>query len=328
MHGKAKIVALGSYVPERVLSNADLEKMVDTNDEWIFSRTGIRERRIARDDESTSDMGLEAAKKCLEKAGCEVTDVDLILCGTSTPDYFFPSTAALIQKRIGATNAAAFDYQAACAGFLYGLSQAKAFIESGLYTTVLLIASEKLSAFTDYTDRSTCILFGDGASAALISAGETGLELEHICLGADGDEGCTMSVPSGGARQPATSESVAAKQHFMRMEGRELFKHAVRRMAQSSLEGLEALNLEIGDIAWMVPHQANKRIIDSVAKRLAFPTEKIYLTVHKYGNTSASSVPLALDELMSEHVLEVGSRLLLTSFGAGFTWGSAIVRMV
>ena len=328
MQGKAKIVALGSYVPERVLSNADLEKMVDTNDEWIVTRTGIRERRIAREDESTSDMGLAAAKKCLEKAGCAATEVDLILCGTSTPDYFFPSTAALIQKRMGATKAAAFDYQAACAGFLYGLSQAKAFVESGLYRNVLLITSEKLSAVTDYTDRSTCILFGDGASAALINAGPKGLEMEHISLGADGDDNCMMSIPCGGTRRPATQESIAAKQHYIRMEGRELFKHAVRRMAQSSQEGLEALSLEIGDIAWLVPHQANKRIIDSVAKRLEFPPEKIYLTVQKYGNTSASSVPLAMDELMDEHELSAGTRLLLTSFGAGLTWGSAIVRMV
>jgi 3-oxoacyl-[acyl-carrier-protein] synthase III len=328
VQGKAKVVALGSYVPERVLSNADLEKMVDTNDEWIVTRTGIRERRIARDDECTSDMGLIAAQRCLEKAGKEPGEIDLILCGTSTPDFVFPSTAALIQRRLAAGNAAAFDFQAACTGFIYGLSLAKAFIESGLYRNILLIAAEKLSSVTDYTDRATCILFGDGASAALISAASEGFAIEHVSLGADGDESSILTIPAGSARLPATAETVAAKQHYIQMEGRELFKHGVRRMVQSSLEGLDALGLTTDQIDWLVPHQANKRIIDSVAKRLNFPMEKIYLTVQKYGNTSASSVPLAMDELMNTHPLEQGSRLLLTSFGAGLTWGSAILRRV
>lgn len=323
---KAKITGIGSYVPERVLSNSDLEKMVETSDEWIVTRTGIRERRIAGDDECSSDMGIRAAKGALEKAGLSGDQVDMIIVATSTPDYLFPSTAALIQSAIGANNAAVFDFQAACTGYLYGLSIAKTFVESGVYKNVLLVATEKLSSFVDYKDRSTCILFGDGAAATLISAEGEGLAIEHVHLGANGDEAMLLTLPGGGARIPASEQSLQAGKHFLKMEGREVFKHGVRRMVQTSEECLEKLSLKADDITWLIPHQANIRIIESVAKRLGFPMERIYLTVQKYGNTSASSVPIAMHEMLEQHSMQPGERLLLTSFGAGLTWGSAVLR--
>ncbi len=330
MSGKAtaKITGLGAYVPERVLTNQDLEKLVDTNDEWIVTRTGIRERRIAREDEHCSDMAEIAAKQAMESAGKTAEEIDLILVSTCTPDYLFPSTAAIVQGKLGATKAAALDYQAACTGFVYGLSVAKAFVESGLYKNVLLIAAEKLSPFVDFEDRATCILFGDGAAAAWICDDPEGLEIEHVQLGANGTEAGLVRLPGGGSRHPANGKTLSDKMHFLQMEGQEIFKHAIRNMLRASNECLAAMNLTADDVEWMVPHQANKRIIDGIAKRLDFPLEKIKLTVQKYGNTSASSVPIALHELMEEETLKPDARLLLTSFGAGLTWGSAIIRNV
>ncbi|NGX50452.1 MAG: 3-oxoacyl-[acyl-carrier-protein] synthase 3 [Chlamydiae bacterium] len=328
MGEKAKIIGLGSYLPKRVLSNADLEKMVETSDEWIISRTGMRERRLAADDEFTSDMGYEAAKRAIEDAGIEAESIDLILFATITPDYIFPSSACLIQKRLGATNAAAMDLQAACTGYLYGLSIAKAYIESGLYKTVLLIAAEKLSSIVDYEDRDTCILFGDGASACIVGSGKVGYAIENVSLGADGDQAKLITLPAGGSKRPASPETVDEGLHFLRMEGKEVFKHAVRRMESAVKECLAATGLREEGISWMVPHQANIRIIESLAKRFNIDRERVYLTIHKYGNTSASSVGIAFDELVREKDIEQGEHIVLFAFGAGLTWGAAALTRV
>lgn len=320
---KAKIVSTSSYLPKKILSNADLEKIVDTTDEWITTRTGMKERRIAGSEEFTSDMGAQAARDALEKSGRDPKDIDLILVATLTPDYIFPSTACMIQHAIGAENAAAMDVQAACSGFIYGISIAKAYVNAGIYKNILLIASEKLSSIVDYDDRSTAILFGDGASACVISSEGKGLAIEEVSLGADGKLTDILIMPGGGSRQPATHHSVDDKLHYIQMEGREVFKHAVRRMEASSLECVEKAG--IAEVNWMVPHQANVRIIEAIAKRFKIPMERVYLTIHKYGNTSASSVGIALDELLNEKRVDRGENILLTAFGAGLTWGSAVL---
>lgn len=322
---KARITALGSYLPEKVLTNRELEQMVETSDEWIVTRTGMRERRIASAEEFTSDMGAEAAKKALEKSGLAPVQIDLILVATTTPDYPFPSTASLIQAKLGLTSAAAFDLQAACTGYLYGLSVAKAFIESGMYRHVLLVASEKLSSVVNYKDRNTCVLFGDGASAAIISCEGKGLLLREICLGCDGEPAEIVRIPAGGSRRPASLETVSQNLHCIEMDGKEVFKHAVRRMESSSKACMEKAGLAESDISWIIPHQANIRIIEAIAKRFNVPMERVYITIGKYGNTSASSVGIALDELLQEKKVASGQHLLLTAFGAGLTWGSIIV---
>ncbi|HEX4840435.1 MAG TPA: beta-ketoacyl-ACP synthase III [Rhabdochlamydiaceae bacterium] len=322
---RAKIVGTGSYVPERVLSNQDLEKMVETSDEWIVSRTGMRERRIARGDEFTSDMGLAAAKKALEAAKIPAESLDLILFATLTPDYIFPSTACLIQTQLGATKAAAVDVQAACTGYLYVLGMAKAFIESGIYKNILVIAAEKLSSIVNYTDRNTCVLFGDGASAAVISLEGKGLAIREISLGSDGELAKLLILPAGGSRQPATRESVDGGLHFLQMEGKEVFKHAVRRMESASKEVIDRAGIQESEISWLIPHQANMRIIEALAKRFEVPMEKVFITIHKYGNTSASSVGIALDEMLRQNNVKKGDNILLTAFGAGLTWGASIL---
>lgn len=322
---QAYLIGMGSYLPSKVLTNQDLEKIVDTTDEWIVSRTGMKERRIAGENEFTSTMGAEAAKLALKETGILATDLDLILVATMSPDYLFPSTAALIQADIGATLSGAMDIQAACSGFIYGLSIAKAFIESGMYKNILLVSSEKMSALLDYKDRSTCVLFGDGASACIISNKKQGFKIDTICLGADGEAGNILILPAGGTKEPTTSQTVEQGKHTLKMSGPELYKHAVRRMAAAAEECLKKSNLISEQIAWIVPHQANQRIMDSIAKSLSFTPEKIYRTVHKYGNTSSSSIPIALEELEKEHALNKGDNILLVAFGAGLTWGSAIL---
>jgi 3-oxoacyl-[acyl-carrier-protein] synthase-3 len=323
---KAKIVGTGSYLPEKVLSNADLEKMVDTTDEWIVSRTGMKQRRIARADEFTSSMGTEAAKRALEDAGLSAEDIDYIIVATLTPDYTFPSTACLIQKNLGAKRAAGVDIQAACTGFLYALSMAQAFIQAGLYKNVLVIAAEKLSSITNYKDRSTCVLFGDGAAAAVVSSTGSGLAIESIRLGADGEQANLLILPAGGCRSPASQETVAEGLHFIKMAGNEVFKHAVRRMEGASKDCLEALGVQESEVSWLIPHQANLRIIDAIAKRFEhLPEERIFKTVQKYGNTSASSIGIALDELLRQKNVKRGEKVLFTAFGSGFTWGAAIL---
>lgn len=322
---KAIIQSMGSYVPKKVLSNFDLEKMVDTTNEWIITRTGIRERRIAAVDETTANMGLNAAKVALLRAQLKPEDIDLILVATTTPDYPCPSTACLIQEALGAKQAAALDIQAACTGYLYGLSLAKAYIESGTYGKILLIASEKISAAINYKDRNTCILFGDGASASVISRDVKGLWLQKLCLGADGRQADMLFVPAGGTKLPTSQKTLDDNLHYFSMNGKEVFKHAVRRMEKASHEVLQKCQLQEKDISWIVPHQANVRILDAISERFQIDSNRVYKTVHKYANTSASSVPIALDELSQEETFNEGENLLLIAFGAGFTWGSAIL---
>lgn len=325
---KARIVGTGSYVPEKILTNQDLEAMVETSDEWIFTRTGMKERRIARGDEFTSHMGLVAAKKALKAAQVEPEAIDLILVATLTPDHIFPSTACLIQTELKANRAAALDIQAACTGYIYSLAVAKAFIESGMYKTILIIASEKLSSIVNYKDRNTCILFGDGAAACVVSFKGQGLYISDASIGADGEQSQLLILPAGGSKIPASKESVDGCLHYIKMEGKEVFKHAVRRMESAAKDSIERAGIEEKDITWLVPHQANIRIIEALAKRFEIPWEKVFVTIHKYGNTSASSVGIALDELISAHPVTEKDNILLAAFGAGLTWGASVLRFI
>lgn len=321
----ARIIGIGSYLPQRILSNEELEKLVETSDEWIVSRTGMKERRIAAIDEFASDMGIEAAKKALNDCSLSPDKIEMILVATMSPDYTSPTTANLIQNGIGAIHAASMDVQAACTGFLYALSIAKAYVESGAYQNVLVVAAEKMSAFMDYEDRGTCILFGDGAGAVIVSSSGIGFGIDTICLGSDGSLADLAMIPGGGARYPASYQTIDEKKHFFKMNGNEIFKHAVRRMGSAAEACLLKAGLQESEISWFVPHQANKRIIDALAKQFKIKQEKIHLTIHKYGNTSASSVVIALDELVKEQKLTEGEHLLLTAFGGGLTWGAVIL---
>jgi len=330
MNSKAKIIGTGSYLPERVLTNRDLERMVETTDEWIVSRTGMRERRIAGPDEYSSTMGAAASLAAMADAGISALEIDFIIVASLTPDYIFPSTACLIQQQIGAKSASAVDIQAACTGYLYALSMAKAFVESGMYKNILVVAPDKLSSITNYKDRSTCILFGDGAAACVVSlkgrAGKS-LTIENVRLGADGEQAELLIQLGGGCRNPASAESVAKDLHYIKMSGNEVFKHAVRRMESVSKECMELAEVHEKEIAWVIPHQANIRIIDAIAKRFEhLPAERVFKTVEKYGNTSASSIGIALDELLREGKAESGEKILLMAFGAGFTWGAAVLH--
>lgn len=322
---KAYINSVASYLPKKILTNEDLEKMVDTSDEWIVSRTGIRERRIAGPDECTSDMGYFAAKEALKKANLLPNEVDFILVATQSPDYPFPSTASLIQAKLGAQGAAALDIQAACTGMLYALSIAKAYIVSGAYKNILVITAEKLSSIIDYNDRNTCVLFGDGAAACVISSRGPGLVLGAETLGADGKESHLLVMPAGGSKHPTSEETVKNKMHYLRMDGKELFKHAVRRMESAILETLKKDNLSESDIAYLVPHQANIRIIDALMKRFNVSEDSVVKTIEHYGNTSASSIGIGLDVLLSKDVIRNQDKLLLFAFGAGLTWGAMIL---
>lgn len=321
----ARIIGTGSYLPQTILSNEDLEKMVDTSDEWIVSRTGMKERRLASSTEYTSDMGYFAAEKAIESAQINKNDIDFIIFATLTPDYMFPNTACLIQSRLGLEKAGAVDIQAACTGYLYALSMAKSFVESRAYKNVLVVASEKLSSIVDYTDRNTCVLFGDGASACIVSGEGNGLLVRDLCLGSDGQYADLLMLPAGGSRHPASSETIAKKMHFVRMEGKEIFKHAVRRMSSAAEVVLHQTGLSQDDIRWLVPHQANMRIIEAIAKRFSYSQKQVFLTVQKYGNTSASSIGIALDELIRDGGLKNKDHIMLVAFGAGLTWGAGIL---
>lgn len=328
LHRRARILSLGSYLPDQVLTNADLEKMVETNDEWIVSRTGIKERRIAGLNEFSSDMGVKAAKRALAKSKINKDDIDLILVATMSPDYLTPATASLIQAELKIKRAAAFDIQAACSGYLYGLSIAKAFIEAHIYKTILFVATEKMSSFIDYQDRSTCVLFGDGATAALITAEGEGLALNSISLGADGENYKLGIIPAGGTKHPASEETIRLRQHYFKMDGREIFKHAVRRMEQAARDCLQKAGIQESDLSWIVPHQANDRIIQALTKYFSLKPEQIVRTVHKYGNTSASSVGIALNELVDENPIKLGEKILLLAFGVGLTWAGVLLEKV
>lgn len=325
---QARIIGTGTYLPKKILTNEDLEKLVDTSDEWIYTRTGIKERRIAAADEFPSTMGIEAAKKALADAAFEAKEIDMIIVSTMTADFQSSSTAALIQHGIGAVNAAAVDLQAACTGFIYALSIAKAYVESGMYRNVLLVATEKMSAFVNYQDRNTCVLFGDGAAAALVSDHGQGLALTAISLVANGGLADLFLVPAGGARLPATQETITAAQHYVKMQGQELFKQAVRSATQVAKTCLELAKVSENQISWLVPHQANVRIIDTLAKSFEIDPKKVVKTIEKYGNTSAASIPIALSELKAEHPFKTGEHLLLLGFGAGFTAGAALLTQL
>jgi 3-oxoacyl-[acyl-carrier-protein] synthase-3 len=320
------IIGVGSYVPERVLTNADLTRMVDTSDEWIVTRTGIRERRIAAPDQYTSDLAAAAARKALENAGVTPEQVDLIIVATITPDMPFPNTACLVQQKIGATRAAAFDIEAACSGFIYALEIGQQFIMSRTYETVLVIGAEKLSTITDWQDRNTCVLFGDGAGAAVLQSRPHSHGLLTTCMGADGSKGGVLCMPGGGSRNPATPESVQARLHYLKMDGKETFKHAVTAMVQAGQEALRRCELDIKHIKCIIPHQANRRILDAVADRLGATPEQVFMNLDKYGNTSAASVAIALDEAVRQGRIQRGDLVLLVVFGAGFTWASAVIE--
>lgn len=324
----ARITGLGRFLPEKVLTNQELEQMVDTSHDWIVSRTGIHERRIASANEHASWLGSEAAKIAIENSGIDKNKIEVIICATMTPDYITPSTAVLIQKDLDMPSVAAFDMQAACTGYIYAMQQAKAYVESGIYNNVLVVATEKMSSVIDFKDRNTCVLFGDGACAAIVSNEGSGLKIDSITLGADGEQCNLIIIPGGGSRKPATEETLGNRDHFVKMEGREVYKHAVRRMTASIKTCLEKASLSENDIAWLVPHQANKRIIESIAGNFNIPSEKIYLTLHKYGNTSGSSVGIALAELNKEFPPKEGDNLLLVAFGAGLTWGALTLTQI
>lgn len=319
------IKGVGHAVPPRVLTNADLEALVETDNEWILQRTGIRERRIADENTATSDIALAAARAALANAGVAPGDLDLIIVATVTPDHAFPATACLIQRELEAWGAAAFDLEAACTGFIYGLSIADQFIRTGTYRTVLVVAADILSKITDYTDRNTCILFGDGAGAAVLQGGEEPglLALE---IGADGRGGELLVQPAGGSRTPASAETVAARQHFIKMAGREVFKFAVKIMEESSLRVLEQAGLGPDDVDVLVPHQANLRIIDSACKRLGINQDKVLVNLDRYGNMSAASIPVALSEASALGKIKPGDNVLLVGFGGGLTWGAAAIQ--
>lgn len=320
------IVSVGSYVPERVLTNADLEKLVDTSDEWITTRTGIRERRVAAADEFTSDLGAKAAKRALEKVGISGEQIQLIIVATITPDMTFPSTAALIQQKIGAVNAAAFDIEAACSGFIYALEIGQQFIMSRTYETVLVIGAEKLSSIINWKDRNTCVLFGDGAGAAVLQYRPDSHGLLTACMGADGSKADLLNMPGGGSRCPATVDSVNSGLHFLRMEGKETFKNAINAMNAAAHEALARCHLDISQIKCVIPHQANRRIIDAVGERLGVRQDQVFVNLDRYGNTSAASVAIALDEAVEQGIIQRGDLVLLLVFGAGLTWGAAVIE--
>ncbi|MBR3654343.1 MAG: ketoacyl-ACP synthase III [Elusimicrobia bacterium] len=322
-----KILSTGSYVPKKVLTNFDLEKMVETSDEWISTRTGIKERRIADKSETTSDLAYNAATKAIEKAKISVDDIDLIVVATISPDAPMPSTACYLQKKLKAFNAVAFDIAAACSGFIYGVTLAKAFIASGLYKKVLVVGVEALSRITDWTDRNTCVLFGDGAGAMIFEASETENDIVSTYLGTDGTHTEILNIPAGGATLPTTKETVEQRLNFVKMLGKEVFKVAVSKMALAVNKAQELAGLTDKDINLYIPHQANLRIIEAVAKKAGVTKENVYVNVHKYGNMSAATTIVALDEAIREGRVKKGDLVELVAFGAGLTWGACILKI-
>ncbi len=320
------ILGTGSFLPERVLTNFDLEKMVDTNDEWIVSRTGIRERRIAEAHVASSDLAYEASVRALEQAGISAEQIDLIIVSTITPDSFFPSTANVLQDRLGAKNAAAFDLAAACSGFLYGVAVATQFIKTGIYKHALVIGVDILSKITDWEDRNTCVLFGDGAGAVVMGEVAPDYGFLSFELGSDGSGGEHLIVPGGGSRLPATEETIKNKQHFLKMNGNEVFKFAVRVMDKVSISVIEKAGLSLEEISFLVPHQANYRIIEAARKRLKLSEDRVVMNLDKYGNMSSASIPVALDEAVRDKRIQKGDNIVLVGFGAGLTWGGSVLR--
>ncbi len=322
----AAVIGWGMAVPRQVVTNDDLAQRIDTSDEWIRTRTGIAERRVAGPDEYTSVLATAAGREALERSGLTATDIDMVILCTCTPDRVFPGTAGVVQTNLGITRAPAFDLVAACSGFVYGMTVATSMIQSGMSRTVLLIAADIFTHFIDWNDRNTCVLFGDGAGAVVLQATEQRVGLLSARIGAAGEGEPMMAVEAGGTRMPATPELLAAGKQYVFMNGREIFKHAVRDMAESSLQAVADAGLSLDDIRLVVPHQANIRIIDAVAKRLGLPMERVMVNLDRYGNTSAASVPIALYEAAEQGRINDGDYVLLTAFGGGLTWGSVVIR--
>ncbi|HYA88276.1 MAG TPA: beta-ketoacyl-ACP synthase III [Nitrospirota bacterium] len=323
---QARITGTGSFAPKKIITNQDLEKFIDTTDEWIIERTGIKERRVAEKGQTTSDLAYEASKRAIKAAGIGVEDIDLILVATLTPDTILPCLGCVLQEKLGAKKAAAFDISAACSGFIFGMSLASAYIKSEMYKNILLVGAEVLSRYTDWDDRSTCILFGDGAGAAVIQrhTGKRGILSTHIH--SDGSQGTLIHVPGGGAQHPTSHETIHKRMHFIKMKGNETFKAAVRALESVAQEALEHNKVKAEEIDFLVPHQANLRIIQAMAQRLNMPMEKVVLTLPMYGNTSAASIPMALDEAVRSGKIKENHLLLFEAFGGGLTWASSLVR--
>ncbi len=326
MKQNAGIIATGHAYPEGVLTNADLEKIVETSDEWITTRTGIKQRRKAADNEYTSQFAVRAARQTLEKAGIDASEIDLIICATTSPDQILPSTGCLIQAEIGANNAAAYDLFAACSGFLYGLTTAESMIRTGQIRNALVIGAEVLTKYVDYTDRSTCVIFGDGAGAALLSSVAEDRGILASKIRSDGRFAEQLYAPGGGTRLGLTHETINNRDNFFKMKGNELFKVAVRSMVEVSTEMLEKSGYSVDDLKLVVPHQANQRITDAVAAKLGIPEEKVYSNIAYHGNTSSASIPIALDECLRSGKISEGDLVLMTAFGGGVTWGATVIR--
>jgi 3-oxoacyl-[acyl-carrier-protein] synthase-3 len=320
------ITGVGMAVPERVLTNADLEKMVDTTDEWIRTRTGIQERHISEPGEASSDYAIKAARKAMEMAGVTPDQVDLIVIGTVTPDTTFPSTACIVQDALGCTNAAAFDISAACPGFLYGTVVAQQMVTTGMYNCALVVGVEMLSKLTDWEDRNTCVLFGDAAGAAIIQPVSEGRGILASVLGAEGAGGAHLKLPAGGSRQPASAETVANRQHYIQMNGQEVYKFAVRVMNEATVQVLEKAGIALDDLDLLIPHQANIRIIEGAMKRLKIGPERVVINLDRYGNTSSASIPICLCEALAEGRLKEGDEVVMVSFGAGLVWAAVAMR--
>lgn len=320
------VLGIGSYVPEKVLGNAELSLQVDTSDEWIQSRTGIAERRIAAKGQPTSDLAFHAAKRAIDAAQIQASEIDLVIVATITPDMAFPSSACLLQHKLGLGKVACFDLEAACSGFLYSLDVADGMLSSGRYKCALVIGAEKMSSIMDWKDRTTCVLFGDGAGAAIISAKGHGPKLVGFRSGADGSNPSLLHQPAGGSSQPASALTIESRQHFLKMNGKEIFKSAVRVMEKATRELLSEHCLEINDVDHVIPHQANVRIVESMAQRLGIPMDKFFCNLDRHGNTSAASIPLALDEAIRKGIFKEGELTVLVAFGAGLTWSATLVR--
>ena len=323
----AGILGTGSYLPEKVVTNKDMEKLVETSDEWITTRTGIRQRHMAAEGQTTSDMATEAAKKALQKAGLKASDLDLIIVATITPDMPTPATACFVQSKLGALQAAAFDVSAACSGFVYGLTVAKAFVESGTYKHILLIGAEKLTAFIDWKDRGTCVLFGDGAGAVIIGpVAASQHEILSTYMGANGDQADLLKIPGGGCKFPSTIQTVEQRMNTLKMEGKEIFKIAVKVMSEATLEAMKRAGIGMDQVDLVIPHQANLRIIQSIGDKLSVPEEKMFVNLDRVGNTSAGSIGIALDEAVQTGRIKKGQNIVLVAFGAGTTLASAVLR--
>ena len=323
---KVSITGVGSFLPEKVLTNDDLSKMLDTTDEWITKRTGIRERRIVENGVAVSDLAVEASLRALDDANVLPAEVDLIITSTVTPDCLFPSSSCYIQEKIGARNAGSFDLLAACAGFVYALSVAKSFVASGAMKTVLVVGAECMSKITDYTDRSTCILFGDGAGAVVVQQGNGGREIVSTHLGSDGSQAEILRLPAGGSKLPASHETVESGLHYIKLRGKEVFRQAIINLVDVVTKAAADNNMQVEEFDMVIPHQSNIRIIEAAMERLGLPMEKAYVNIDRYGNTSSASIPIAIDEIEKGQLLNSGDTVILVAFGGGLTWGSSVIE--